>query len=973
MKTILSLSIILLFFVYAVAMDSGKSNPQITVVPGVQAKVHDASNIYFTITNIGQLGSMGDMNQDPEWEGWTPGAEFPAGSEIDYLYAGAIWVGAEVDTVDEYGNPVLDTLVSVGWDGWWNVTELFPLPPDEQSLWEQLIFGDEEFFAVYYDTLTNPMYVPQDPIDQRPHIPLGLKITQNSFCWSSQGYDEIFILNYYLENIGGRDLHNVWFAIYFDGDVFHESESPFGNEEGIIDDICGFVNSDNGGIAWLADNNGQSYDGEYDSRSPVDVMCVALLGSTFNEPQTNFNWWMSHVDSEYDWGPQLQSNFDIWGPFPGGGRGTPGGDRARYQVMSNGEHDYDQIWAALDHTDEGWITSVPNVMDMANGFDTRYLISYGPAEIPAGETDTITIAYFGANNLHSDPSNYDNYLRYNTEDSLSIDQFYRNLDFSDMLVKIDSAFSYYSSDYINVPIGPPDDFRFDQWNESQITLRWKYSERVSLLEYRIYRGTEPGVYDPVKITPDGFVDSVFVDADIEDNTTYYYVISSASVHGVEGDISPEVFINSGQPQTPDGLTATSEQVKIYLSWNEIPDADLAGYVVYRSAPFQEFRVIDTAFINTYTDENVYIGQKYRYKITAIDTFGNESFFSDIVSHYAMGFDYGTLLVMANRTQGNPDYDSMAVFYDRMLSDFPHMIIDYGPQSMQQIASFSTVIYAKEQVLGYPYFDLSDNGDLIADYLEAGGNLLLAGTRLVAPSNTFHGQHFFITYDFAYQYLNLEGVEFPDVFNTEFIGGLSESPNYFDFAVDTARANRIEFPPVDNDGRLPGIGTLLLNDSSEMIFSYIAVEPETSIFHGNPIGMIHHTETYNTAVLEFPLYYAQEPSSIEIANRVLEELGEIRVGIDPDEVELPKTVELLQNYPNPFNAQTTIRFRLAELGNTRIVVYNIVGQQVALLHDGIRQAGEHSVRWNADDLPSGIYFAKLIIENERHIVKLVLLK
>lgn len=77
----------------------------------------------------------------------------------------------------------------------------------------------------------------------------------------------------------------------------------------------------------------------------------------------------------------------------------------------------------------------------------------------------------------------------------------------------------------------------------------------------------------------------------------------------------------------------------------------------------------------------------------------------------------------------------------------------------------------------------------------------------------------------------------------------------------------------------------------------------------------------------------------------------------DEVR-PGSVELRQNYPNPFNPATTIAFYLPEERSVKIGVYNIVGQQVALLVDETLQSGEHSVVWDAMNNPSGIYIVQM---------------
>jgi len=75
---------------------------------------------------------------------------------------------------------------------------------------------------------------------------------------------------------------------------------------------------------------------------------------------------------------------------------------------------------------------------------------------------------------------------------------------------------------------------------------------------------------------------------------------------------------------------------------------------------------------------------------------------------------------------------------------------------------------------------------------------------------------------------------------------------------------------------------------------------------------------------------------------------------------PGSYELLQNYPNPFNSETIIKFRVPEKSHVKIDIYNVIGQHVVTLVDGVYGSGEHTVKWDGKDkfnreLSSGIYF------------------
>jgi len=75
------------------------------------------------------------------------------------------------------------------------------------------------------------------------------------------------------------------------------------------------------------------------------------------------------------------------------------------------------------------------------------------------------------------------------------------------------------------------------------------------------------------------------------------------------------------------------------------------------------------------------------------------------------------------------------------------------------------------------------------------------------------------------------------------------------------------------------------------------------------------------------------------------------------ISLPSAFVLKQNYPNPFNPTTTISYSLPYRSNVRIVVTNTLGQQVATLENGDREAGIHEVEWQAN-YASGIYFYRI---------------
>jgi hypothetical protein len=73
---------------------------------------------------------------------------------------------------------------------------------------------------------------------------------------------------------------------------------------------------------------------------------------------------------------------------------------------------------------------------------------------------------------------------------------------------------------------------------------------------------------------------------------------------------------------------------------------------------------------------------------------------------------------------------------------------------------------------------------------------------------------------------------------------------------------------------------------------------------------------------------------------------------------PKKFELSQNYPNPFNPATTIRFNLPEAANVKLTIFNLLGEQIKTLVNEFKEAGVHTINFNAENLNSGLYIYKL---------------
>jgi hypothetical protein len=484
---------------------------------------------------------------NPDEEVEAPSAEYPAGSDLEYLFQGGLWIGAaEVVNNDTF------YYTTVGCDGWLWIYEMWPDGPEPKgAIQERSVrpnskcyspdaVSEQDIIAVYTDTSADIPLSPWKPeiydFDNRKHHPLNIQITQKSYSWSYEYAEDFVLIDFSVKNIGFRKLINVYLGLYVDADVQYlkeKSDGPYGAQ----DDICGFrplvpnpnpdstqAYWDTVNIAWIADNDGHGdFDGGqnakvFTSKSPISVTGVRVVRTPKPEMKYSFNWWISNGDvSLRDWGPWMKRSQDRWAKmnpygtgntFPDNVIGTPGGDVSKYFIMSNGEFDYDQIyscvWPSL-HPDSGWLP--PNEQmcgDLANGFDTRYLLSFGPFDqIAPGESLLITIAYVAGDNFHVDPSNLQK-----DPNMVNPKRFYDNLDFTDFATNAIWAAKVYDNpeppnyrypdgipDFKGPPPPPSPQLSFET-ERGKVRIKWNgmateknrdsFNGRVDFEGYRIY-------------------------------------------------------------------------------------------------------------------------------------------------------------------------------------------------------------------------------------------------------------------------------------------------------------------------------------------------------------------------------------------------------------------------------------------------------------------------------------------------------
>jgi hypothetical protein len=98
-----------------------------------------------------------------------------------------------------------------------------------------------------------------------------------------------------------------------------------------------------------------------------------------------------------------------------------------------------------------------------------------------------------------------------------------------------------------------------------------------------------------------------------------------------------------------------------------------------------------------------------------------------------------------------------------------------------------------------------------------------------------------------------------------------------------------------------------------------------------------------------------------------------VGVEDEENPIASEFKIEQNFPNPFNSSTTIAYNLEYGTFVSLIVYNCLGENVKTLVNEFQEAGTHRVVFESDNLPSGLYFLRIIASPWKDTKKMVLLK
>ncbi len=514
------------------------------------------------------------------------------------------------------------------------------------------------------------------------------------------------------------------------------------------------------------------------------------------------------------------------------------------------------------------------------------------------------------------------------------------------------------------------DYFFNEWIYSSGTPTFDYSVMTSnpvgnpesiciLAKTASNTTTQFSIVTPFQIThTNGTSDSVLV---MVLPSVSHQIVPVANYASLQFDPNHWI-LQRGVAEKTFSLTAVlPSNQNIVLTWSPYWDQlPLLGYNVYRSlTETGTYTLVNQQPVNatSFIDSTVTNDVTYYYKVVAVASFENQTFYSkftNVLSGTPLTFplDQGILVIDDTRNgtgaPNNPDDFMVDEFYQQAL-DTPYTNYDITTQGMPNLdlmRHYSLIIWHDDDFSQHQINTVLND---LGGYVIGGGKLLISGwkTLEIVPVS-------FLTMFFGINQATLISSAQVSSFNSDL---------YPDLAVDPAKLL------AQWNGNLPLVYSFPENLPASM---YYTVSTNTS-FDNKACAL--KAPDYDFILLGFPLYFCQADQVEDFCHQVLTEWGYTSnsdLNLNPD------MIQLSQNYPNPFNPETSISFNLPVNAHVDLTIYNLKGQKVKTLINENKVKGRYTEAWNGTNqegnkTASGIYFYKLTSGDQQIVRKMILIK
>ena len=440
----------------------------------------------------------------------------------------------------------------------------------------------------------------------------------------------------------------------------------------------------------------------------------------------------------------------------------------------------------------------------------------------------------------------------------------------------------------------------DAGTGNSLKLTWSPNQSPDFESYKIYIGTQSGVYDSVFFT----VDTLFTVGNLTEGNIYYVGVSVVDQEGYESLISERSAVPFLLPRTPEGFFVKSQWHKVELKWHRNSELDILGYNIYRSeiegepgSVINTSVYIDTLFVDNTAQNGIY----YYYSVAAVDSQLNESAKSEALRSRVVSLDQGILIVDETADGDgsimNPTDEQVDQFYNDIFIHFKttaYDMLEEGSIGLVDLGAYSTVVWHGNDFQDYSApFNYKEG---IKEYLDYGGNFLYTGYRPAKAFENMSGNPIvFGSGSFIYDYLKIDSAYYR--IGARYIGAVSKSSGYNSIFVDTSKTL------AGDNYHLRFIEAISPNSEGVQIYAFDSNYDSSTVqgnLKGKPVGVEYLGSDFKTITLSFPLYYKNKESAKELLEFIMVNKFNEVLPVTDEIQAIPNSFALEQNYPNPFN-------------------------------------------------------------------------
>jgi hypothetical protein len=413
--------------------------------------------------------------------------------------------------------------------------------------------------------------------------------------------------------------------------------------------------------------------------------------------------------------------------------------------------------------------------------------------------------------------------------------------------------------------------------------------------------------------------------------------------------------------------------KIKIEWTPPSDSDLKGYRMYYSENGINYVLrsdenVLTSSMNSVVYDALTANASY-FRLHAVDTasVANMSIQSDI---YGIRLNEDSLKILivdgfdrfgGSGSWADPYHDFVRYYGESFNLPFESCSNEAVINGTINLNDYHAVLWISGDESTVDEVFNSAERTIISDYLHNGGRFFASGSEigwdLEGSSSATPAEVSFLR-----NYLKAKYIA--DNSNVKNVNAVSPFP-VFTFSY----GNTSSGSPYNED--YPDVIDTANGSSYVLKYSSSAVYNAAGVAYTGSFGSSQNTG--QSVYFGFPFETIQgKPARIQVMNSVLSYFGFVPVSVE-EETPLITSYDLLQNYPNPFNPETNIIFRVAETGNVKLRIFDLLGNEIKILVNEEKPPGEYSVKFNAEGLASGVYIYRIETVNYFSSKKLILLK